>query len=356
MPLEAYKRGNTWWVKGRCDGIDHYVRESLGTSDEAVAAAAVREIERKARKRAILGADAPTLEDELTFAEAVLLYMAPPRDAGYLLKILPHLQDKKVKDITGKSVKALARQLYPTASVDTWQRQVIAPVRAVINNAHEEVGTPPIRIKAFTRNERMAQDRIRGKPSQQKRTPGDWQWVNAFRATAKARKNPYLAALCLFLFTTGARISQATALTPHDLDLQNARVMMPAAKGHAAQWVAITIEMVVELANLPARGGKVFGYSSRHSCAKAWKTTCEKAGIEHITPHPAGRHGFATELLVRQGLDVATVQEAGRWSSPAVLLNTYVHAEGTTGKVLKALENGRARTNSVQAKSATRSK
>ena len=348
MPLQAYKRGNTWWVKGRVDGIDGYVRESLGTSDEVVAATAVREIERKARKRAYLGEDAPRLEDEFTFAEAVLLYTAPERDRLYLQKVFPYLKDKKIKEITGKSVKALARQIYPTASVDTWQRQVIAPVRAVINHAHEEVGTPPIRIKAFSRNERMAQDRLRGKPSQQKRTPGDWDWVNAFRATAKERKNPYLAALCLFLFTTGARISQATALKPRDLDLQNARVMMPAAKGHAAQWVPITMGMVVELANLPPRGGKVFGHSSRHSCAKAWNTTCEKAGIEHITPHPAGRHGFATELLVRQGLDVATVQEAGRWSSPAVLLNTYVHAEGTTDKVLNALENGRNGTNPVQ--------
>lgn len=356
MPLETYRRGKTWWVKGRCDGIDGYVRESLGTTDEAVAKAEVRKIERRALKRAILGDDAPKREDELTFSEAVLLYTARPRDADYLLKILPHLGDKKVRDITGKSVKALAREMYPTASVDTWQRQVIVPVRAVINNAHEEMGTPPIRIKAFTRNDRMAQDRARGKDSGRERTPGSWEWIDAFRATAKARRNPYIAALALFMFTTGARISQATDIKPRDLDLQRARVLMPTAKGHPAQWVEITMELVVELANLPPRGGKVFGYKSRSSVYGAWATTCKKAGIEDLDPHEAGRHGFGTEMLVRQKLDPVTVAKAGRWSSPSVPLRTYGHSENAADKVREALQNGRNRTNPVQHKTIGSSK
>lgn len=84
MPLELYPRGGVWWVRGRPADGDQYVRQSLGTSDEAIAEAAVRELEAAARKRRILGPDAPKAEDEITFGACVMLYRASPRDAGAL--------------------------------------------------------------------------------------------------------------------------------------------------------------------------------------------------------------------------------------------------------------------------------
>src|SRR5690606_22182374 len=132
------------------------------------------------------------------------------------------------------------------ASTDTWQRHVVTPVRSVINNAHDLGKCPPIRIKAFSKAERLRQDQIRGKQSRVEKVPGSWEWINAFREHA----NPYLKALALFMFETGCRITQAISLTTADLDLQNARVWMPEAKGTEAQWVTISMELVVELANL----------------------------------------------------------------------------------------------------------
>lgn len=355
--LEIYLRGRTWWVKGRLEGEDRYYRESLGTPIEAVAKAKVRDIEAEALKRAVLGRDAPKPEERLTFSAAVLMHEASRNDARYLAKVLPELGDRTVRDITPKLIKQVAKRLYPDSSVDTWQRQVIVPVRAVINAAHEAGLCPPIRIKAYTKMERMAQDRARGKDSGVKRRPGSWEWLLAFRDEA----DPRLGAMALFMFTTGARIGQTMAMKRKtDMDLFNKRLRLPAAKGHPAQWVDILPEVAVAIANLPKPEGKlnqerVFYWAGSRSgwFYGEWKRACKAAGIEYLPPHSAGRHGFGTEMIVRQGIDPATTAAQGRWSSAKVLLDTYAHAEEGSSSVRQAFQAGMdaARTKPVQGKS-----
>lgn len=349
MPLELYKRSGNWWFKGRIDDLpsSKYYRQSTGTSatrEEKTALKFLAIFEQEEIKRHYIGD-----EKSLTFSEAVLLYSASEIMAIDLVPIVVEIGDQPVADITPQQIRNLAKKLYPDNATDSWHRHVITPTRAVINNAHDLGKCPPIRIKSFSTTERLKQDEIRGKQSRVEKVPSDWAWINAFRAHA----NPYQAAMALFMFETGARIGQATALTPKDLDLQNARVFMPSAKGTPAQWVTISMEMVVELANLKPRqprkgphGSKrsaprVFGYAGKDGVYKAWKTACTKAGIELILPHAAGRHGFGTEMLVRQGLDPVTVAEAGRWAKTALLQKTYAHTEDSANKVQAALRTGR---------------
>lgn len=350
MPLESYRRGSTWWVRGRVElngrPVTGYYRRSTGASDEAGAADWCRAETERAIRRHLLGAEAG-----LTFAEAVMLYPAKPAEAKFLLKIVPHLGATMVQNIFPQTVRDLCPILYPTAATDTWQRQVISPVSAVINNAHQLGRCPPIRIKGFSAAERIAQDHARGKQSRVERQPGSWPWLLAFQSQA----NPYLAALAEFMFETGARVGQAVALRPRDLDLPGRRVWLPASKGHAAQWVAISTEMMVRLANLPARKpvdkvtgkvlpARVFGYSNRTGLIGAWKTACTNAGIPYLTPHSAGRHGFYTELRVRQGIDGHAAAKAGRWSNPALPDRVYAHSETPEREIRAAI-----RTGSVQA-------
>jgi len=355
--LELYPRGNVFWARGCPADGDSYIRKSLGTSDPAIAAAALREIESAARKRRILGPDAPKPEDELTFNAAVLIYPASDADRRYLVPIVKRIGTERVKAITPAHVRRLARELYPDASTDTWQRQVVTPVRAVINYAHELGKCPPIRIRAFDRDERVKQDRVRGKESRQTKTPGSWPWLRRFMAHADPRD----AALAFFMFTTGARIGQSTEMRrSQDMDLGNARLRLPAAKGHPAEWVTILPELVVLIANLRKPRNRnawdlVFYTGAGHASAiyRRWRRTCKTAGIEYIAPHAAGRHGFGTEMIVRQGLDPVTVAHAGRWSSPVVPMKTYAHAEDAEAKIRTALEAGQtaSRTPAVQRKS-----
>ena len=330
MPLTLYPRAGHWWIRGRIDRIPagRYYRQSLGAPvevPETEARQILANFEAKEIKRHLIGEPA-----NLTFGEAVLLYDAPPADAGYLALIVPVLSETFVGTITPVQVKKLARDLYPHASTDTWQRQVLTPVRSVINNAHALGKGPPIRIAGFTKAERIKQDQSRGKRSRAQKTPGSWVWIDAFAAKAPAR----LAALARFMFTTGARIGQAVLINDTtDLDLQNGRVLLPAAKGHEAQWIDLIPEVVADLANLTPRSGRLFGYQHRWGVYKGWRKVCKNAGIDYIAPHAAGRHGFGTELIVRHGIDAVTVASEGRWANPKVPLETYAHAEDSTARV-----------------------
>lgn len=346
MPLEIYARGPTWWARGRVEyqgtPITEYYRCSTGASDEAGAAQWCREEEQRRIRRHLLGDDAG-----LTFAEAVLLYNADPKTAGYLIPIVEKLGPSLVSKITPKAVRDLGREIYPDAGTATWTRQVVSPVRAVINNAHDLGKCGPIRVKGYMKAESVAQDKARGRTGRKRYPPGSWEWLLLFRAHASPRH----AALALFMYVTGARISQAIEMHPgHHLDLQNHMVCVPGAKGQPDRWLKIPTELVVELANLPPlwprgvkrlkRNMRLFGFADRSSPRKGWETACKKAKIEFLPFHAAGRHGFGQEMNVRQAIDEKAAAEFGGWSDTALMRRTYTHAEDTAGKVHDAFYKG----------------
>ncbi len=333
MSLKPYQRDGKWYARGRVDyngrPITEYIRASTGASSEAGARDWIRATEELAIRRHFLGSEAV-----FTFEDAVMLYQGKPKEAAFLGPILKELGPKPVAEITGKALRNLGSKIYPLAASDTWWRQVVTPARAVINNAHDLGKCPPIRVKNYSEQERIDQDVKRGKMSRVERRPSDRQWIEAFCRHA----DPYNAAMLRFMVETGARISQAVALTPDDLDLMRRRVWLQPAKGHAAQWVDISQKMVVELANLPAKrpydrknnvnlDQRVFGYASRGGYRKRWKSICTAAGIEYLTAHPAGRHGFYTELRIRLGVDPVTAAKAGRWKNPSLPDRIYAHVE-----------------------------
>lgn len=212
--------------------------------------------------------------------------------------------------ITPKDVRDLAPKLYPDASTDTWTRQVITPVRAVINNFRDTDSGDRFHVKGYTKQDRVKQDRRRGKRSRVKREPGSWEWLLKFREHAGQRH----AALALTMFVTGARISQTIAMHPKlHCKLDEGKICIPGAKGHDDRWVDIPDELVKDLRALPVlypRGAerkdanlRLFGFADRSSPRKGWEKAYEKAGIPYIPFHSAGRHGFGQEMNVRQPID-----------------------------------------------------
>ena len=349
MPLKIYLRNSVYWVRGYIEyngrRITGYIRESTGSPSETGARQWCAAEEERQIRRHLLGDEAV-----LTFADAVMMYPAKPKEASFLIPIVEAIGDMQVSQITGKFLKSLAPKLYPMAATDTWWRQVVSPARSVLNHVHEETGKcAPIKIKAYTEIERIDQDKKRGKQSRIERKPFTREWVDAFCAHA----DPYSAAMVRFIFETGARIDQAVSLTADDLDLMKHKVRIKAQKGHPEQWITISTAMVVELANLPLKRPKnrktgdigsprVFGYGSRSGYRKRWATICNKACIEMLTAH-SGRHGFYTELRVRQRVDPITAAKAGRWKNPALPDQRYAHSEINEAEVRESF-----RTSSVQ--------
>ena len=161
----------------------------------------------------------------------------------------------------------------------------------------------------------------------------------------------YNAALAAFMFETAARVGQAVQLRPQDLDLMNGRVWLAESKGHPAQWVAISRAMVVRLANLKAkqpraRSGldrlapRVFGYASATGMLAKWRTICKAAGIPYLPPHQAGRHGFYTEMRVRQGLDPISAAKAGRWADSTLPDRVYAHSDIDERRLREKISQG----------------
>lgn len=356
MSLKPYLRGSTWWAKGRVDyngrPISCYIRESTGASDEAGARDWISDREEQERRRYLIGEE----ERPLTFADAALLYNGPPLMGRYLKPILREIGHMRCDRITPGIIRDLGPKLYPNNCTDSWRRWVVTPARAVINNANDKGKCPPIRIKGYTEQQRVDQDKKRKRASRLERRPGDWVWLLRFRQKAPQRHG----ALALFMFATGARVGQAVAMTPKHLEkLSEGKVTIPGAKGHADREISIPPELIAELANLKPktprgwdrtkkRNLRVFGFASSCGPLKAWRRACEQAKIPYLSPHAAGRHGFGQEHVIRQGVDSKAVGKFGGWSDTVLLARTYTHAEGSEGKILAAF-----RTGLVQAESAT---
>lgn len=348
--LTPYRRGTTWWAKGRVEyngrAITGYMRESTGASSEAGARDWIIEREEQERRRHLIG----EAERPIGFADAVMLYNAEPIMARYLAPLVRDLAQTPCQHITAKAIKDLGPKLYPNNSTDTWRRWVVAPARAVILNAHKLGKCPPIRIPGYSKEERIKQDRARGKVSRKAKTPGSWEWLLKFYPKA----NPYVGALAVFMFATGARVGQAVAMHPDKhLDLQEGKATIPGAKGHEDREVDLPPELVAILGNLKAkvpRGWdrtkkanlRVFGYASNCGPLKAWRSACNAAKIPYLPPHSAGRHGFGQEMRVRQKVDKKAVEAVGGWSPHGNMVDrTYTHAENENTKILKAFRTGR---------------
>lgn len=350
MPLEAYKRGSVWWAKGKVDlngrAISGYIRESTGASAKSGAQDWIIEREDRERRLHLIGEEAR----QLTFNDALLLYQPGRQMAEALIPIAAAFGPMLVREITPAMVRDLGPKLYPNNCTDHWRRWVITPARAVINNGHDLKGAlcPPVKIKGYSEDERVAQDKARRKASRIERRPGDWEWLLRFREKAA----PHPAALALLMFVTGARVGQAVRMHPRDhLDLQHGRICIPGAKGSADRWITVPTEIVVELANLPPltprgwdrrdkRNLRVFGYASSCGPLKAWRTACHLAGIDYRSPHAAGRHGFGQEFNVRQPVDEKAAGKFGGWRDTALMRRTYTHAEDADAKIEAAFRAG----------------
>ena len=136
------------------------------------------------------------------------------------------------------------------------------------------------------------------------------------------------------MYTTGARHGEAIKLAPAHVDPERKIAVLGKTKNGDPRIFYLTDELVEVLRVLPPRAVnfghgplRVFGYAHRNSSHRAWGKVCERASIPYRMPHEAGRHSFATEALVRCGIDPVTVAQLGGWRNPTQLLNRYAHAE-----------------------------
>jgi hypothetical protein len=286
MPLKIYKRGSLWHYRGTV--AKRRLRGSTGTSNKETAVRIASDIETTTWKHRLDGPAAV-----LTFAQAAIAYRATGKPIRFLNRIEDYWKDTLVRDITPGGIRSAALVLYPKASGATRNRQAIVPMQAIINHAAEAELCPRIRVE----------------------------WVHAFMANSK----PHLGTLALFMFLTGARVSEALAVDWGDVDFKAKSVLIRQTKIGAERRAHLPQSLIMALGNLQRiKGRPVFRYTDRANCIRVWETACKRGGIEPLTTHSC-RHGFATALL-RSGVDVVTIAKLGGWKSARHVLETYGHA------------------------------
>ena len=249
------------------------------------------------------------------FEDAVVSYKRAGGDGRFTHLLTNYFAGTPVRDILPGHVQDAARAIYPTAKPATRNRQALTPASAIINHAAERGWCGIIRIKRFP------EDKVT-------RVAATREWLDAFMAEAE----PEIAALALFMFTTGARISEALSLRWEDVEGRNAHIRKT--KSGAGRDCILSREVSLRIVALVPVNGRVFRYASRRWVYTKWQAACTRAGIPYIRPHQAGRHAFATEMIVRHGVDPMTTAKLGGWASTR-MLDRYAHPEGLEGVVDK---------------------
>jgi integrase len=308
MSVKLYKRGKIWHYRGTV--AKRRISGSTGTTDKEIAQRIAATAEKKRWESHLDGPGA-----HVTFSQASIEYMAAEKPKRFILPILDYWKDTPIREITAGAIKQSAFKLYPDAKPVTRNRQVITPTVAIINHAAELEWCSPIKAKKFKE----------GDPK--RKNPVDLEWVEAFVKQALADDLPHLAALCVFMFGTGARVGEATGLVWGDMDLMDETVTINQGKTDSIRTSHMQSAVVVALANIGGNRDpeeKVFGYAGTGSVSKVWRNVVERAGIKPLTAHSC-RHGFATTML-RAGYDVKTVAKLGGWKDSVTVLKYYAHA------------------------------
>ncbi len=303
MPLKIYRRGEIWHYRGTVN--DRRLRGSTKTAqkDAALRIAAEREAQEWKRHH-----DGP--ESVLTFAQAAILYRSAEKPTRFLSAVEDYWKDTPVKQINSGAVRQAAIVLHPRASGATRNRQVIVPTQAIINHAASLDLCRPLKV-------------VRYPVVTKRKEPVDWTWVQKFMRVA----SPHLGALACFMFLTGARISEALAVTWADIDLTARRALIRQTKIGDERRAHLPPVLVVAIANIPSNReleAKVFQYSSRDTAKPLWRAAIKRAKIKSLAFH-ACRHGFATAML-RAGVDPITVAKLGGWKDAKHVFTTYGHA------------------------------
>lgn len=305
------------------------VRTSLGTRDPEAAEALRAAFEARLWKSRAYGE-----ETVRTFDEAALSYMEAGGEAVFLTPLIHRFRGRTLASIKPGEIQQAARELYPGRKPATWNRQGIAPARAVINHAAALGWCASIRVKHFpvSRVRRQAADRA---------------WLDAFVARADLDALPHLAAAVMFMAQTGARASEAVHVLPEHVDLHGRVILL--AKTKTGEWepAHITRELVLRIANLDqGEGEPLFGYASRWGLYRRMKAVCRRAKLPWRPPHEAGRHSYATNALAN-GATLRQVMEGGRWKSARLVLEIYAHAE-SGGRDIADMMDAEAGTKSAQ--------
>jgi integrase len=303
MPLKLVPprqgRSPNWTVRGTYLGVS--INRSAGTGDKRLARRILRQWAKDIESGELGG------RTGATFDVAALAYMKAGGERRYLAPLLNHFGARPLDRIDQNAVDRAAIDLYPNASPATRNRQVYTPIAAVLRHAD-----PGHALRL--RRPKQPRGRVR--------------WIEPAQAHRLiAAASPKLRPLIVFLLGTGCRIGEAISLDWEKVSLERSFVWIGETKNGEPRGVHLPDAVLVELANVTARQGRVFGYRDRWLVYDDWLPACAAIGLADFTPHDC-RHTWATWMRQYGGLDLRGLLGTGAWRSiHSVLRYQHVAAD-----------------------------
>lgn len=300
----------SYQIQGTCPYTGEFVRQGTRTRSRKVAEDKLRLLLESRRDRALNGDHSVA-----NFADAVAEYLAKGGEERYIDPLLTAFAKTRLVDLKDTDISLFCSEHYPNAKASTLVRHVYGPVQWIWQAAV---------------NAKLAQPRTFARPTikrtQAKYAPSD-DWT---KKVLLACTNDNQRCALVFMTFSGARASEVVDIKVKDHDIERATIRLVRTKGGYSREVALPPFVNAALAKLPHADPEapLFGYASRYSLVRILKRTCKRAGVEHLSPHKAGRHTFAARLL-RQGASLKEVQEAGGWKDIGVVARTYAHLEAS---------------------------
>jgi len=303
-----------WYARGTIRGIR--VDESSRLADKKAAKEwlAIREAELVTQS--IHGVSAVK-----TFAHAAASYLESGKDGTHVGPLLDLFGVTKLSNIGPDMIDRAAYKLGKKKdgspkSPATLNRQVFTPLAAILNHAA---------AKGWCARPVM---------SRPKQPEGRVRWVSHDEADRMiAAGADHLRPLMIFLFSTGARLSEALYLDWRDVDLKAGRVAFHETKNGESRGVPLHPRALAALGALPHREGPVFrrpdgeGFASRGGAGggqikTAWRTMLKNAGVTDFRPHDT-RHTWATWHYAANR-DPFGLMRLGGWKSEKMVAR-YAH-------------------------------
>lgn len=321
-------RSKNYRVRGTYIGV--YVDRSTGAHRKEAARKVLRRIEREIEDEA----SGISLLARKTVADAVIEYLetCPDREVSRVKRVLDHFGDCLLVDIDDQVLKDAAKAIYPpgpsthaTPVNATINREIITPVSAIVHAAGLD--------RSFHRY-KEPRGRIRVDDAEAIEA-----FLEALPEVVETKKGKHKGAkrfprsYALFLFSCCTRRTETMHLewggvepTP-SLDLSQRHAVFWTTKNEDPRIVHLNQRLVVALANLPHREGRVFGYQRTEMINADWREARKKLVKKHpalktLTPHCA-RHVFATWRR-KAGDDLKKLMKVGGWKDYKSVLR-YEH-------------------------------
>ncbi|WP_044536564.1 site-specific integrase [Bradyrhizobium sp. LTSP885] len=260
-----------------------------------------------------------------TFSQAALHYLENGGRQTYrLADIIEHFGTTKLSKIGLVEIEAGAIAVFPTMQPASRRAHYYTPLSAIFTHAFERGWCEKKTLEWPDINESIVR------------------WLTKEEANRFIDEGHHIKPLLIFLFYTGARISEAMNLQLNDLDLDRRHVQFVGTKnvlGNGkirSRGVPLHPRVVEALREMLAvhrpNGGDVFRRADgseypKHTRASDkikvvfWRA-CERAGIENFRIHDT-RHTWAT-WHYQANRDLGALQKLGGWSTIEMVLR-YAH-------------------------------